>query len=155
MGPTKGTWECQDVIHGDEGRNTHRRDREKLHGPVAMNLPVRRPLLGNPRSAPGAFLCASARIAPTRRGRGILTELKKQVERQNLADGVHVYTATCLNNCTRAPVMQVFPEGTIYCNILPRDVRTIVNEHLEKGRAVDHFTHDPFASVRWNDEIDS
>lgn len=100
------------------------------------------------------FVCIGS-YCSDQKSRGILTELKKQVERQDLADRVHVYTATCLNNCSRAPVMQVFPEGTIYCTILPRDVRTIVNEHLERGRAVDHFTHDPFASVRWNDEIDS
>lgn len=100
------------------------------------------------------FVCIGASCSD-QKSRGILTELKKQIERQEIADRVHVYTATCLSHCLRAPVMQVFPEGTLYCNILPRDVRTIVNEHLERGQAVDHFTYDPFASVLWNDEIDS
>ena len=100
------------------------------------------------------FVCIGSSCSD-QKSRGILTELKKQIERQEMNDRVHVYTATCLSHCLRAPVMQVFPEGVIYCNILPRDVRTIVNEHLERGRAVDHFTYDPFASVVWNDEIDS
>jgi (2Fe-2S) ferredoxin len=51
--------------------------------------------------------------------------------------------------------MQVYPEGTIYCEFVPRDVRTIVSEHLEQGQVVEHLRHDPFAAVQWNDEIDS
>lgn len=100
------------------------------------------------------FVCIGSTCSD-QKSRGILTELKKQIERQEMGDRVHVYTATCLSQCLRAPVMQVFPEGIFYCNILPRDVRTIVNEHLEKGQTVDHFTYDPLASVLWNDEIDS
>lgn len=100
------------------------------------------------------FVCIGPSCSD-QKSRGILTELKKQIERQELDDRVHVYTATCLSHCLRAPVMQVYPEGTFYCNILPRDVRTIVSEHLERGQVVEHFTYDPFAAVRWNDEIDS
>lgn len=100
------------------------------------------------------FVCIGSSCSD-QKSRGILTELKKQIERQELEDRVHVYTATCLSHCLRAPVMQVYPEGTFYCNILPRDVRTIVSEHLERGQAVEHFTYDPFATIRWNDEIDS
>ena len=100
------------------------------------------------------FVCIGATCSD-QKSRGILTELKKQIDRQDMGDRVHVYTATCLSHCLRAPVMQVFPEGVFYCNILPRDVRTIVNEHLERGQTVDHFVYDPFDSVIWNDEIDS
>ena len=89
------------------------------------------------------------------KSRGILTEFKKQIERHTLKDRVDVYTSTCLSQCLRAPAVQVFPEGTLYCKILPRDVRTIVTEHLEENRVVEHFVHDPFSSISWNDEIDS
>ena len=98
------------------------------------------------------FVCIGASCSE-QKSRGILTEFKKQIARHNLR--VEVYTATCLSQCLRAPAVQVFPEGTFYCKILPRDVRTIVSEHLEKGRIVEHFVHDPFAAIRWNDEIDS
>ena len=100
------------------------------------------------------FVCIGPSCSD-QKSRGILTELKKQIERQDLSNRVQIFTATCLSHCLRAPVMQVYPEGTLYCSILPRDVRTIVAEHLEKGQAVDHFAYDPFATVRWNDEIDS
>ena len=100
------------------------------------------------------FVCIGSSCSD-QKSRGILTELKKQIERQDLTNRIHVYTATCLSHCLRAPVMQVYPEGTLYCNILPRDVRTIVTEHLEEGQTVDHFAFDPFATIRWNDEIDS
>ncbi len=100
------------------------------------------------------FVCIGSSCSD-QKSRGILTEVKKQIERNELTGRVQVYTATCLSHCLRAPVMQVYPEGTFYCNILPRDVRTIVAEHMGKGQVVDHFAYDPFATVRWNDEIDS
>lgn len=100
------------------------------------------------------FVCIGPSCSD-QKSRGILTEVKKQIERVELADQVHVYAATCLSHCSRAPVMQVYPEGTFYCNILPRDVRTIINEHVEKGNVVDHFAYDPFSAIQWNDEIDS
>lgn len=100
------------------------------------------------------FVCIGPSCSD-QKSRGILTEVKKQIERVELNESVHVYAATCLSHCSRAPVMQVFPEGTIYCSILPRDVRTIVSEHLENGNVVDHFSYDPFGAIQWNDEIDS
>ena len=100
------------------------------------------------------FVCIGPSCSD-QKSRGILIEVKKQIERLDLAKSVQVYTATCLSHCTRAPVVQVYPEGTIYCDILPRDVRTIVSEHLAKGKVVDHITFDPFGAIHWNDEIDS
>ena len=100
------------------------------------------------------FVCIGSSCSE-QKSRGILTEFKKQIERHNLKDRVDVYTSTCLSQCLRAPAVQVYPEGTFYCKILPRDVRTIVAEHLDKNRVVEHFVHDPFASIRWNDDIDS
>ena len=100
------------------------------------------------------FVCIGPSCSD-QKSRGILTEVKKQIERLDLANSVQVYPATCLSQCTRAPVVQVYPEGTIYCDILPRDVRTIVSEHLVKGKVVDHIAFDPFRAIHWNDEIDS
>ena len=100
------------------------------------------------------FVCIGPSCSD-QKSRGILIEVKKQIERLDLAKSVQVYTATCLSHCTRAPVVQVYPEGTIYCDIQPRHVRTIVSEHLAKGQVVDHITFDPFGAIHWNDEIDS
>ncbi len=100
------------------------------------------------------FVCIGPSCAD-QKSRGILTEVKKQVDRLGLRESVHVYAATCLSHCKRAPVMRVYPEGTIYCQVQPRDVRTLVNEHLYKGEVVTLFSHDPFTTVQWNDEIDS
>ena len=100
------------------------------------------------------FVCIGPSCSE-QKSRGILTELKKQIERHKLKKRVEIYTSTCLSQCLRAPAVQVFPEGTFYCRIMPRDVRTIVSEHLDKNRVVEHFVHDPFTVIRWNDEIDS
>ena len=100
------------------------------------------------------FVCIGPACAD-QKSRGILTEVKKQIDRLDLTASVQVYAATCLSHCQRAPVMRVYPEGSIYCQIQPRDVRTLVNEHMNKGEVVTHFIYDPFSAVKWNDEIDS
>ena len=47
----------------------------------------------------------------------------------------------CFGLCEAGPVVIVYPEGTFYSRVTPRDIEEIVTEHLLKGRVVKRLLH--------------
>ena len=47
----------------------------------------------------------------------------------------------CHGFCEHGPLVIVYPEGTFYCSVKPEEVKTIVEEHLYKGRIVQRLLY--------------
>jgi NADH-quinone oxidoreductase subunit F len=69
------------------------------------------------------------------------TAMKKEISRRGLGDEVRVVQTGCRGFCAMGPVMIIYPEGTFYCQVQPRDVQTIVEETLVKGRVIGRLTY--------------
>jgi (2Fe-2S) ferredoxin len=66
----------------------------------------------------------------------IIKEFEKLIESNGLADEVKVVRTGCFGLCAAGPVVIVYPEGAFYSRVKVSDVKTIVEEHLIKGRIV-------------------
>ncbi|MBT9393467.1 hypothetical protein KLP40_09855 [Hymenobacter sp. NST-14] len=92
------------------------------------------------------FVCAAQKNEVGRDvARALKTELKKQGLKKRLLDGekrkVRVQTCSCLDLCKQCKkgdgaALLIYPEGTAYGNVRPRDAADIVHEHLGQGRVV-------------------
>ena len=71
----------------------------------------------------------------------VLTAMKKEISRRGLGDEVRVVQTGCRGFCAMGPVMIIYPEGTFYCQVQPRDVQLIVEETLVKGRVIGRLTY--------------
>jgi NADH:ubiquinone oxidoreductase subunit F (NADH-binding)/(2Fe-2S) ferredoxin len=66
-------------------------------------------------------------------------ELKKQIARYNLKDKVRIVKTGCMGPCQYGPLILVYPEGILYKELTPADIKEIVEEHFLKGRIVEKF----------------
>ena len=71
----------------------------------------------------------------------VLNAMKKEISRRGLGDEVRVIQTGCRGFCAMGPVMIIYPEGTFYCQVQPRDVQLIVEETLVKGRVIGRLTY--------------
>jgi len=83
--------------------------------------------------------------------KALKTELKKQGLKKLLTGGekrkVRVQTCNCLDlckQCKKGPgaALIVYPEGTTYGNVRPKDAADIVHEHLGEGRVIERLRID-------------
>src|SRR5512135_2481984 len=66
----------------------------------------------------------------------LLIALEAEVARRGLRDEVRVVQTGCRGFCSMGPVMMIYPEGILYCQVQASDVPEIVEETLLKGRQV-------------------
>jgi NADH-quinone oxidoreductase subunit F len=71
----------------------------------------------------------------------VITGLNKEISRRGLEKEVRVVPTGCRGFCAMGPIMVIYPEGIFYCQVQPRDVQTIVEETLVKGRIVGRLTY--------------
>ena len=71
----------------------------------------------------------------------IIEELKKGVTENGLDKEVQVIMTSCFGLCAVGPIVIVYPEGTFYAHIKTEDVKTIIAEHIVKGRPVERLIH--------------
>ncbi len=70
--------------------------------------------------------------------------LEEELEQHGLSDQVEVRRTGCFGFCEQGPIMVVYPDQTFYTKVKPRDVKTIVAEHLIGGEPVEKILyHDP------------
>ena len=55
-----------------------------------------------------------------------------------------VAEGSCMGQCSSGPTVRVMPDNTWYCRVQPQDVETIVNQHLQGGKRVEHRLHPRF-----------
>ncbi len=71
----------------------------------------------------------------------VISGLGKEIARRGLEKEVRVVPTGCRGFCAMGPIMVIYPEGIFYCQVQPRDVQTIVEETLVKGRVVGRLTY--------------
>ena len=57
----------------------------------------------------------------------------------NLEKEIEVIFVGCFGLCAKGPIVIVYPEGTFYEHVFPKDVEEIVNTHLVGGQVVDRL----------------
>ena len=67
----------------------------------------------------------------------VLSAFEQQLD-QNKPDGktIEVKGTLCLNNCSRAICVKIFPGGSTYEQIKPEDVTSIWENHIKKNQEV-------------------
>jgi NADH-quinone oxidoreductase subunit F/NADP-reducing hydrogenase subunit HndC len=68
--------------------------------------------------------------------RKVKAEMEKQLEAFKLEQEIKVVETGCHGFCEMGPIVIVYPEGILYCQVKSEDVKEIVEEHLLKGRPV-------------------
>jgi len=67
----------------------------------------------------------------------ILAEnLRTIVAENQLSDDVQVVSTGCFGFCEKGPIVKVVPDNTFYTQVMPEDARSIIEEHIIKGRKI-------------------
>ncbi len=92
-----------------------------------------------PEGAPSCTACGSKRV---------IERLRAEVAAQGLTDRVQVTPCESLGLCESGPNMVVYPEGTWYGGLTPKDIPELVREHFGRGRPVERLARTDAAAVR-------
>ncbi|NMA85162.1 MAG: NADH-quinone oxidoreductase subunit NuoF [Epulopiscium sp.] len=71
----------------------------------------------------------------------IVNNLIHCLEEHNMAEEVQVVKTGCFGFCEKGPVVKIIPDNTFYVQVTPDDARSIVEEHLVKGRKVEKLLY--------------
>jgi NADP-reducing hydrogenase subunit HndC len=71
----------------------------------------------------------------------LLENLKEQIAGKELADDVQVIATGCFGFCEKGPIVKIIPDNTFYTEVKPADAAEIVQEHVIKGRKVEHLLY--------------
>jgi (2Fe-2S) ferredoxin len=76
---------------------------------------------------------------PTGRGCPALALLR--VEQQKLIDEgqgrqIHLTKTGCLGPCRFSPVIQIYPQGTVYGPLEPEDLKRVIESHIRRDQPV-------------------
>ena len=72
----------------------------------------------------------------------VLAAMQSEVARRGLAEEVRVVSTGCRGFCSMGPVMMIYPEGILYCQVQASDVPEVVEETLLKGRTVKRLAYE-------------
>jgi len=94
-----------------------------------LNLPFKHHIL----------ICTGPRCGGERGSNRVRQEFRKEFVRQALPPSVKDTQCICFGLCRYGPNVIVYPEGVVYSRVSPRDVATIVRDHLVGGRVVERL----------------
>jgi NADH-quinone oxidoreductase subunit F len=72
----------------------------------------------------------------------VILAMQEEVAARGLAGEVRIVQTGCRGFCSMGPVMMVYPEGILYCQVQPSDVPEVVEETLLKGRQVKRLAYE-------------
>jgi len=65
----------------------------------------------------------------------------KVLEEEQLSSKVKVNLTGCMGACTLGPTIIINPNGILYCNVTPENVRSIVTSHLKEDKIVESLCY--------------
>ena len=71
----------------------------------------------------------------------LISLFEQQLKDKGLDKEIKVVRTGCFGLCAAGPVVIVYPDGTFYSRVKPENVEEIVEEHLVKGRQVQHLIY--------------
>ncbi len=71
----------------------------------------------------------------------VLKALQQELTKRGLDKEVRVVPTGCRGFCSMGPVVMVYPEGILYCQVQAADVPVLVEETLLKGRVVKRLAY--------------
>jgi NADH:ubiquinone oxidoreductase subunit F (NADH-binding)/(2Fe-2S) ferredoxin len=75
--------------------------------------------------------------------------LRSELTQHGLSDEVQVVMSGCFGFCEKGPIVKVMPDNIFYVGVKPADAKTIVEEHIIKGRTVEHLLYnDPITGQK-------
>lgn len=66
----------------------------------------------------------------------VVDAIKESVAKNGLEEKVKIVLTGCMGPCDMGPVMIVYPDGTFYRRVRPKDAEAIIEEHVMKGNPV-------------------
>lgn len=73
--------------------------------------------------------------------KNIISRLEECLKERALEDEVQVIATGCFGFCEKGPIVKIMPDNTFYVQVKPEDADEIVNEHIIKGRKVEHLLY--------------
>lgn len=71
----------------------------------------------------------------------VFYKLKHEIEEQGLSNEVEVVLTGCFGFCEKGPIIKVLPDNVFYVQVKIEDAKTIVSEHIVKGRVVERLLY--------------
>jgi len=71
--------------------------------------------------------------------KAVQEELKKSLKQFDLDKEIKVIETGCHGFCEKGPILVFYPEGVFYCQVTPKDISNLVEEHILKGRIVEEL----------------
>lgn len=79
----------------------------------------------------------------------IAHNLRSALAHHGLSEEVQVVMSGCFGFCEKGPIVKVLPDNIFYVSVKPDDASTIVEEHIIKGRPVQHLLYnDPMTGEK-------
>ncbi|KFZ25759.1 MAG: NADP-reducing hydrogenase subunit HndC [Candidatus Izimaplasma bacterium HR2] len=102
-------------------------------------------------------LICSGSMCISRGAKSLRDEFEEHLSRLGIRDEIKLVNTGCVGLCEQGPFVIVYPEGVFYATIKSKDIKTICEEHLYKGRIVEKLVFDEALTetkeVRAFDEI--
>lgn len=67
--------------------------------------------------------------------------LNQELEQKGLIQEVKVVKTGCFGFCEKGPIVKMVPDNTFYVEVKPNDARTIIEEHVVKGRKIERLLY--------------
>jgi len=81
----------------------------------------------------------------------ILDALRREIDRRGLADRIGIKVTGCHGFCEMEPSIVIYPEGTFYKKLEPKDVPAIIEETILNNRIISGLTYDdPSKELRFS-----
>ncbi|WP_300383682.1 NADH-quinone oxidoreductase subunit NuoF [Clostridium sp.] len=72
----------------------------------------------------------------------IVSNLKDEIIKNNLAHKVSVNMTGCFGFCEKGPIIKVVPDNTFYVSVSPEDAPDIIKEHIIKGNVLERLLYE-------------
>ena len=87
-------------------------------------------------------LICSGSMCISRGAKSLRDEFEDHLSKLKIRDEIKLVNTGCVGLCEQGPFVIVYPEGVFYSRVKNKDIKTICEEHLYKGRIVEKLVFD-------------
>ncbi len=87
-------------------------------------------------------LICSGSMCISRGAKSLRDEFEEHLARLGIREEIKLVNTGCVGLCEQGPFVIVYPEGVFYALVKNKDIKTICEEHLYKGRIVEKLVFD-------------